>query len=163
MGVADFIGGRGEAIAVMHLARICRTDQDMPYFAPHFLGEKFRTFDFLVELIDVGEIPLFFFVQVKSTRKWLAKTQVPPRLRVEVKGEDVRQMIACPIPTYVVGVHDIEERAFIIAVHGGMSGAISSITTAHELTSDTLRRLWDEVREFWRDRDMIQTTSHFSN
>jgi len=99
MGVADFIGGRGEAIAVMHLARICRTDQDMPYFAPHFLGEKFRTFDFLVELIDVGETPLFFFVQVKSTRKWLAKTEVPPRLRVEVKGEDVRQMIACPIPT----------------------------------------------------------------
>ena len=70
-------------------------------------------------------------------------------------------MVAYPAPTYVVGVHEDEERAFIISVHGTMSEAIPSITTAYELNSDTLRRLWDEVREFWRGHEMAQPASSF--
>ena len=65
------------------LPRVCRTDADLPYFWPHYLGEKCETFDFLVELVDAGEKTPFFFVQVKSTRKSLTKG-APPRLRVEV-------------------------------------------------------------------------------
>jgi hypothetical protein len=163
MGIADFIGGRGEAIAHKQFSQFCRIEPDLPFFVPHHLGEKCRTFDYLVELVDTDETPLFFFVQVKTTRKALTKTQNPPRLRVEVSEKDIRQMVACPLPTYVVGVQEIEERAFIIAVHGEMSKAIPSITTAHELNPDTLRRLWDEVREFWRDRNLAQTTSFFVN
>jgi hypothetical protein len=72
-------------------------------------------------------------------------------------------MVSYPAPTYVVGVHEDEERAFIIAVHGTSSQAISSITTAHELTCDTLRRLWEEVREFRRSREMVRSTSSFLN
>ncbi len=131
---------------------------------PRHLGDKARTFDFLVELVDADEKLYFFFVQVKATRKDFTKTQDPPRLRVEVSKEDVRRMVACPVPTYVVGVQEVDtQRAFLIAVHGKMSGAIPSITTAHELTPDTLHKLWEEVREFWRDRDMVQIASFFVN
>jgi hypothetical protein len=84
MGIADFIGGRGEAIAFARLTQICRDDVELPYFWPHYLGEKAQTFDFLVELVDAGEKTPFFFVQVKTTRKELTKSQTPPRLRVEV-------------------------------------------------------------------------------
>src|SRR5262245_16711000 len=154
MGTTDFIGGRGEALAFTRLARIWRTDAELPCFWPHYLGEKAQTFDFLVELVDAGERTPFFFVQVKATRKALTKRQRPPRLRVEVPAVDVRRMVAYPAPTYVVGVHEDEERAFIISIHGGMSDAIPSITTAHELTPGNLRRLWDEVREFWQGREM---------
>ena len=49
------------------------------------------------------------------------------------------------------------------SIHGTMSETIPSITTAHELTSDTLRRLWDEVRGFWQGRDMTRSTSSFTN
>lgn len=163
MGITDFLGGRGEAIAFARLTKICRMDADLPYFWPHFLGEKCETFDFLVELIDAGDKTPFFFVQVKTTRKEFTKTQTPPRLRVEVSEKDIRRMVAYPAPTYVVGVHEDEERAFIVSVHGAMSKAVPSITTAHELTSDTLRRLWDEVREFWRAREMAQEVSSFLN
>jgi hypothetical protein len=31
MGIADFIGGRGEAITFMRLTRIWRDDADLPY------------------------------------------------------------------------------------------------------------------------------------
>jgi len=163
MGIADFIGGRGEAIAFARLARVCRTDTDLPYFWPHYLGEKCQTFDFLVELVDAGEKTPFFFVQVKSTRKEFTSSQTPPRLRVEVSEKDARRMVAYPAPTYVVGVHEGEERAFLISVHGSMSEAISSITTAHELTPETLRRLWEEVREFWQGREMARSASSFLN
>ncbi len=164
MGKADFIGGRGEWVAYLHLTRLCRTDEDAPYFAPHFLGEKGRLFDFLVELVDSSQdATLFFFVQVKSTRKKYTKSGSQPRLRVEISQEDVRRMVATPAPTFVIGVHEREERAFVVAVHGAMSRAISSITTAHELTPETLRRLWREVRDFWRERDMARVATSFMN
>ncbi len=87
----------------------------------------------------------FFFVQVRSTRKQFTR-QKPPRLRVEVSEREVCRMVAYPAPTYVVGAHEAEERAFVISVHGAMCEAIPSITTAHELTCETLERLWDEVQ-----------------
>lgn len=163
MGITDFIGGRGEAIAFARLVRLCRADADVPYFWPHYLGEKCQTFDFLVELVDAGERTPFFFVQVKATRKGYTKTHTPPRLRVAVSEQDVRRMVAYPAPTYVVGVQEDEERAFLVSVHGAMADAMPSITTAHELTCETLRRLWDEVREFWRGRDMARSASSFLN
>jgi len=88
MGISDFIGGRGEAIAFTRLVRVCRTDSDLPYFWPHYL---------------------------------------------------------------------------IISVHGSMNESIPSITTGHELTSETLKRLWDEVLAFWQSRDMTRPTSSFMN
>jgi hypothetical protein len=63
----------------------------------------------------------------------------------------------------VVGVHEKDERAFVVSVHGEMREAIPSITTGHELTCDTLKLLWDEVREFWHGRDMTRTASRFTN
>src|SRR5436305_15088112 len=122
MGITDVIGGRGEAIAFARLARICRSDADLPYFWPHYLGEKCETLDFLVELVGAGEKTPFFFVQVKATRKGFTKAS--KRLRAEVAEKDVRRMVAFPAPTYVVGVHEGEERAFIISVHGSMTEAI---------------------------------------
>src|SRR5688500_11029584 len=139
MEIADFIGGRGEAIAFARLARVCRTDADLPYFWPHYLGEKCQTFDFLVELVDAGDKTPFFFVQVKSSRKAYTTSQTPRRLRVEVSDTDIRRMSAFPAPTYVVGVHEKDERAYIVSVHGEMREAIPSITTGHELTCDTLK------------------------
>src|SRR5438309_4932441 len=59
MGITDFIGGRGEAIAFARLARVCRTNADVPYFWPHYLGEKCESFDFLVELVDAGDKTVF--------------------------------------------------------------------------------------------------------
>lgn len=72
-------------------------------------------------------------------------------------------MVAYPAPTYIIGVHEREERTFVISVHGTMCAAISSITTAHELNKPTLRRLWEEVREFWHGRDMVRAKSSFLN
>jgi hypothetical protein len=60
-------------------------------------------------------------------------------------------------------VQEREERAFLISVHGNMAQAIPSITTANELTAETLQRLWQEVRDFWQGREMSRTASDFLN
>jgi hypothetical protein len=162
MGPADVIGRRGEWIALTQLSQ-CRPGTDTPYLFHYNLDGKHQTFDFLVELVDAGESTPFFFVQVKTTRKGYTATQTPRRLRVEVSEADVRRMTMFPAPTYVVGVHEIDGRAYVIAVHGDMRAAIPSISTRHELTCETLQRLWDEVRAYWASRDMTRTESAFSN
>jgi hypothetical protein len=161
VGISDYIGGRSEAIAAMRLSATCRPDSELPYFWPHYLGEKCETFDYLVELVDAGETTPFFFVQVKGTRKEYTKREI--RLDVDVPAKDIIRMVSFPAPTYVVGVHEMDERAFVISVHGTMNEALSSITTGHELTADTLRRLWEEVQGFWHGRDMTRRESHFTN
>jgi hypothetical protein len=53
MQMQDYIGGRGESIAFTRLTQF-RPDADIPYFWPHYLGEKCETFDFWVELVGAG-------------------------------------------------------------------------------------------------------------
>ncbi len=113
--------------------------------------------------MDAGESTPYFFVQVKTTRKDFTKRQTPPRLVIGVTEADIRRMVAFPAPTYVVGVHEDDERAFVVSVHEGMNESLFSITTGHELTCNTLERLWEEVRDFWQARDMVRHTSHFLN
>jgi hypothetical protein len=80
MAAQDDIGGRGEAIFHARIMDFC--GRPLPYFRPRHLGEKARTLDFFVELVDPGERLLFFFAQVKTTRKELTKKG--KRLKVEM-------------------------------------------------------------------------------
>jgi len=132
----------------------------MPYFDAHFLGDKFPTFDFLVELVGAGRRRPYFFVQVKATRDGHTTNN---RLRVRVSQADVRRMVLFRAPTYVVGVDEPSERAYIIAVYGNMHNAISSLSTAYPLDATTLKILWEEVRDYWRGHQMHRTRSRFRN
>ena len=96
MGVTDFIGGRGEAIAFTRLTQICTAKPNLPYFWPHYLGEKCETFDFLVELVGAGEMTPFFFAQVKSTRQKFNKAQTHLRVRVAKKRHSPHGSIPGP-------------------------------------------------------------------
>ena len=87
MAARDEIGSRSEFIFCARIMDFC--GRSLPYFRPHFLGEKAQTLDFFVELLDTGERTLFFFAQVKTTRK--ALTRKDRRLRVEMAVADVRR------------------------------------------------------------------------
>lgn len=155
----DDIGGRGEAIFFFLM-----TDwhgRKRPFFRPHFLGEKFATLDYLVELVGVRQAPAYFFVQVKSTRRGCTRTS-PPRLKVSVSRQDIRRMAAYPGPTYVVGIDEPNASGYIVAVHGTMTRRLATLPARYPLTADTLKQLWDEVNQYWNRRDMRQHTSAFS-
>jgi hypothetical protein len=159
MDKKDHMGMRGENISFVRLAEVCQAN-DLPYFLPHFLGDKCPLFDVLVELIGAGQKAPYFFAQVKSTRLgYTAKN----RLRVEIPKEDVVKMVLYPAPTYVIGVDEKAEKACIVAVVAGMNRKISSLNTAHLLNCNTLKLLWDEVRDYWKDKKMEQKQSVFTN
>jgi hypothetical protein len=159
MATGDDIGSRGEAIFQVRLTRLC--GRKRPFFRPHFLGAKFATLDFMIELIDSGPAA-FFFVQVKTTTRGYTKRDEPPRLKVGVSLRDVRRLLRYPAPTYVVGIDEPTEKGFIVSVHGTRAKAISSLTSKYPLDCGNLRRLWEEVRAFWEGRDMVRRSSVFS-
>jgi len=128
-----------------------------PFFRPRFLGDKYPTFDYIVEVVDRPEY--FFFVQVKGTTQ--GYTQNPRRLRVQVSQDDVDRMVACPAPTYVVGI-DVTTIGvgFLLSVNEPRDH-VASLTTQFRIDCELLSQLRDEVVGFWASRDMVLAGSRF--
>lgn len=158
MAPRDLLGKRGEAIVTVRLMDFCGNPE--PYFDVHPLGEKCPTFDCLVELVNAGVSVPYFFAQVKSTQQGFTKKD--RRLIVDVDEADVRRMVRCPIPTYLIGVDEPNGRAYIVSVHGRMSGRIRSMPSRYPLTPRNLRRLWEEVAAYWKNLDAAAKTSVFT-
>jgi hypothetical protein len=157
MATRDLIGKRGEAIVTARLMDFCGNPD--PYFGVHPLGEKCPTFDYLVELVNAGDSVPYFLAQVKSTKK--GSTKKGRRLPVQVDEGDVRRMVQCPFPTYLIGVDEPKDRAYVVSVHGNMSGSIASMPSRYPLTPRNLRRLWEEVTAHWGKLDAAAKVSAF--
>ncbi len=141
----DYIGKRGEAIAMADLLDFCGNPE--PYFDPHFLGEKCPTYDFLVELLGAGPSPPYFLAQVKSTKQGFTMGTIG--LKIALKAADVQKMVRCPIPTYLIGIDEPAARSYIASIHGTLSGRITTIPSTYPLDSNNLKVLWDEVVVYW--------------
>jgi hypothetical protein len=154
MSPRDLSGKRGEFIASERLLDFC--GNPLPYFDPHLLGEKFPTYDLLVELTGGRGSRPYFLAQVKSTRSGGKRGMTNLKVRLEFK--DVRAMLACPIPTYLIGVDEKAEVAYIVSIHGKIEGGISSIPTTYPLDRGNLRILRDEVRAYWKTLAVSSTS-----
>ena len=152
----EVTGFRGEKIVELRL-----TDYEAfqkPLFRPGFLGDKWPAIDFYVELAEVvGQCP-YFFAQVKSTTADLTAQSI----KVTTKKRDIDRLLQLPGPTYIFGVHEPTQRVFVRSVHQGMPvKAITTISLQHELNSNNLRKLHDEVRRFWLTSAYKPSASEF--
>ena len=149
------IGERGEWLFRLLMTELCgRAD---PYFRPRFLGEKYPTFDFIIEVVD--QPSCFFFVQVKGTTQ--GYTVKENRLRIQVSQDDVDLMAAYPAPTYVVGV-DVNQFGvgYLLSVNEPRDN-VASLTTRFPIDRTVLKDLRDEVIGFWSARNMVLAGSRF--
>jgi hypothetical protein len=142
----DLSGKRGEFIASERLLDLC--GRRVPYFIPYILGDKFPTYDLLVELTGRHASKPYFLAQVKSTRSGGNKRMAS--LKVQLKAQDVRYMVRCPVPTYLIGFDEKEQMAYILSIHGKLTGSIASIPKAFPLDRGNLRILHDEVATYWK-------------
>jgi len=149
------IGVRGEWQFGVLMTDLCGRDD--PFFRPRFLGEKYPTFDFIVEVVD--QPSYFFFVQVKTTT--LGYTAKGNRLRVRVSQSDIDLMVACPAPTYVVGIVATKDNVGFLLSVNEPRGNVASLTTQFKIDCDVRKRLRDEVVAFWSSRNMVLTGSSF--
>jgi hypothetical protein len=159
MPSTDDIGSRGENIFSVLLTQPYGAKEEF-LFRPHFLGGKFATLDYLVELIG-RERAAYFFVQVKTTTLGFTKKR-PVRLLVSVPAQDVERMVKYPAPTYVVGIDGVNVQGYIGSVNGEMKGPIPSLPIDYPLNPANLKLLWDEVNDFWNSRNMVLKDSAFT-
>jgi hypothetical protein len=152
----DDIGDRGQSICFLLLTELCGRPE--PFFRPRFLGDKFPTFDYIVELVD--HPGMFFFVQVKATTKLYTKTN-PQRLLVQVSQTDVDRMVGFRAPTYVVGIDETTKHlGFLLSVNETRDH-VASLITSFRIDCVMLQVLHDEVRDYWQGRDMVLKGSRF--
>jgi uncharacterized protein DUF4365 len=154
----DDIGDRGQWLFCLLMTQIC-PGREEPFFRPRFLGDKYPTFDYLVEL--VGSEAYFLFAQVKATRRGYRESGGARRLRVNVDREDVRRIVASPVPAYVVGIDEPQSVGYLLSMNEPRQTGLGGLPARHLLDCANLQRLWHEVRNFWASRDMVLTGSHF--
>ena len=111
----------------------------------------------------MGQAARFFFVQVKTTMQGYTQTRDGQRrLRVQVSQDDMSRLIQYPAPTYIIGIDEREEAGYIVAANEQSPNRISSLSTQFPLNCQSLEQLWNEVKDFWSQRDMRLTQSMFS-
>jgi hypothetical protein len=152
----DTTGTRGELILHLWLTDFKEFPQSL--FRPQFLGEKWPTIDFYVELKAVHKGKPYFFAQAKSTT-----TALSGGVRISAKKKDIELLLQIPGPTYIFGIHEPSKTVFVRSVHTGTPvKGISRIPLSHKLTRGKLRVLHQEVREFWRTNGRKPLSSVFA-
>ncbi|HEX6041506.1 DUF4365 domain-containing protein [Longimicrobium sp.] len=155
----DVIGFRGEKLVELRLTDYSHFEK--PLFRPGFLGEKWPSIDFYVELNSVRGKRPYFFAQVKTTSSALSAEST--HLSISSRKRDIERLLRIPGPTYIFGVHEPTGRVFVRSIHTGMPvQAITRIPVAYELTSTNLEVLHREVRDFWSANDHKPAASVFS-
>lgn len=135
------IGERGESI---FFTRITALHGRRPLFKPAFLGDKWAVADYAIEL--VGQPGRYFLVQVKATTKGLDSEG---NLLAGIKKKRYQELTHAWVPTYVVGVDDSSEEAYICTTLP-LNGGLNSIKTNFPLRDPIVRQqLHDEVLAFW--------------
>lgn len=153
------LGQRGENLFAIIITRFY--GRNKPIFRPQFLGDKWPTSDFIVELLDTSTtFTPYFFVQVRTTRQGYSKRK---RLKVYVSAADMRRLAALPAPTYVVGIDDIMEEGYIISANGEHLKVLNGLSTQYPLNKNTQDKLWQEITHYWEQMSQShpQMTSQF--
>jgi hypothetical protein len=135
-------------------------DLGYPFFEPHFLGDKFPTIDFLVELVGDPNGRPFFLAQVKSTRRGYTNER---KLRISTSKRDLRRLASFPLPTYLIGIDERNQMGYILAADSAFRRGISSMETTYPLQVENLQRLWDEVHTYWSQPSLKFAGSYFDS
>lgn len=138
------IGDRGESIFTSRI-----TENFL--FRVYFLGEKAPVGDFILEIND-ETTPYECMIQVKSTRKGYDKSG---NLKATVPKDKLVKLVQRPLPTYVAGVDEQNEKVYICSAFD-LNGSFSTIPTNNVLekgnsaSQQTLDTLKQDIINYWK-------------
>lgn len=101
-------------------------------------------------------------MQVKATTTGYRGKGRKKKLKVKVDKEDVEKLKTIPGPAFVVGIDIEKEMGYILGITD-KSKSISGIPVANKLDCQALKKLWDEVNNYWAAKNMTPTSSKFSS
>jgi hypothetical protein len=142
----DLVGARGEALFCVLLTAEHPT-RGFLFDMPRHLGDKTRSVDYFVEVLNPADEASFCLVQVKTTRRGYSSEN---RLNVAISRADWTRLASYPAPAYVVGIDALDRRGYIVGVSGTAGAGFSSMSTEYPLTPDVLSVLRDEVEAYGR-------------
>jgi hypothetical protein len=157
--MSNDIGKRGERIFTVLIGRYF--DPNGYLFDPIFLGDKYPTVDFYLDLLNYTDKKGFFFVSVKTTTQ--GYTSDKSKLKIQVSKEELKELIKYPIPVYLFGIDAVEEKAYFTCVnHINTNINLNGISVGYELNKLSMNLLWEEVKQFWDNNHSIHSfTSKF--
>jgi len=110
---------------------------------PTFLGDKFQTVDFHVDLLQYF-FKGFFYAGVKTTT--LGYYPEGDRMRITIDKDEIAELSKFVLPVYIFGIDEIEEKGYLIS--------------ANNLD---IELLWKEVAAYWDNRrEMTKFVSSFN-
>lgn len=160
MSLTNDIGERGENLFAV------RITQDF-IFIPCFLGAKWPAGDFYLEIND-EQNPYPFLVQTKTTTQGYNKGD--GNLKAPVPTQKLGNLINRPLPTYIAGVDEIDEKVYICPAFDPTITYPSIPTSSFvldinnkTLSRTNLQRLRDEIIDFWNNSNMINYKKQYNS
>lgn len=110
--MSNRIGKRGENIFATTISRNVASRGFL--FDPTFLGEKFPTIDFHVDLLQYP-YRAFFYASVKITT--LGYYPGNERIKITIGKEEVAELGKFLTPAYIIGIDETQEKGYLISVN----------------------------------------------
>lgn len=157
----DQIGRHAELIAAEVLSRPLGHPFRRPLLRVVFLGDKYPTADFLVDILDPSDQSCgFCFVQVKGT----GGASTSRRVKVDVPADKFNRLARLPAPSYLLAVDVLSRACYLSPACRTRTTAVSSVTRKYPLSQDSVRiALYREVLAFWSVRKAVRRTSGFKD
>ena len=157
--MSNDIGKIGERIFMVLIGRYF--DPNGYLFDPIFLGDKYPTVDFYVDLLNNQEEKGFFFVSVKTTTQGYSADKM--KLKIHVSKEELKALAKYPVPVYLFGIDAVEEKGYFTCVnHIDTNSNLSGLPVAYPLEITYMNTLLNEIKQFWNANHSIDSfTSKF--
>lgn len=158
--MSNDIGKRGERIFTVLIGRYF--DPNGYLFDPIFLGDKYPTVDFYIDLLNYTVKKGFFFVSVKTTTQGYSSDN--SKLKIQVSKEELKELVKYPIPVYLFGIDAVEEKGYFTCVnHIDTNTNLNGLPVEFELNKNAMNLLYEEVKQFWDNNHSIYSfTSKFA-
>lgn len=157
--MSNDIGSRGESIFGMLISRYF--DPHGSLFKPVFLGEKYPTVDFYVDLLSYPDKKGFFFASIKTTTQ--GYTADKTKLKIQVSKEELKELSKFPVPVYLFGIDAVEEKGYFICANDiDTSRNLNGLSVKYPIDKMHTIELWEEAKNYWDTNRSIYTfTSKF--
>jgi hypothetical protein len=143
--MSNRIGKRGENIFATIISRNVVSKGFL--LDPTFLGDKFPTVDFHVDLLQYP-YKGFFFASVKTIT--LGYYPGNEKIKITIAREEVAELSKFQIPVYIFGIDENQEKGYLISANNlNTSLNVNGIPTKFPITSTVLQTLWKEVADYW--------------
>lgn len=156
-----YVGKRGEDLFRTFITQLCDGRQ---WFRMVFLGDDAIALDFLVTLEHPTMLNPCCWVSVKATTNTKYSGAGKNRkLLVRVTQKDIRRLKRTVFPTYVVGIDIDSECGFIKRISKDQDKEFVGISALprHRLNCRSIKKLWSEVEQFWKNQIQVQDKSVF--